>query len=242
MTELSKTIEIQISDCDLSGRLRPSVAQCRLLELGEEQASSFGLSYSELLKRGMLWVLYRLHINLRAVPKAYDAIRITTWPGVIEGPVFPRFFTLEKGGKRIGEAVTTWVLIDVSSRRPLRPSVLEGQLPQARNIPDPLPLPGMLRIENARHVTDRPVHYSDIDINGHMNNAKYLEWICDILPLERMRAAGICEWQINYIAEALPGERLSLFLLEDALGASVLGKKENDGRLAFEAKVTYGRL
>jgi len=239
MSELLKTIDIQISDCDLSGRWRPAAVQCKLLEMGEEQAASFGLSYAELLGRGMCWVLYRYRINLRAVPRAYDAVRATTWPGIVEGPIFPRYFTLEKDGERIGEAVTAWVLIDVEKRRPLRPSALEGELPTSE-IPPPLPLPGALRIENAPHVTDRQVRYADIDIIGHMNNAKYLEWACDLLPLERLRRAGIRKWQINYVAEALPGETLSLFMREEADDAYILGRKGQDGRVAFEAKITYG--
>lgn len=240
MIEYSKPIEIQVSDCDVCGRLRPSVAQSRLQELGEEHAAVFGLSYAELLKRDMCWVLYRHHTHFRRVPKAPDIVRVTTWPGKIVGPVIPRFFTLEQDGMRVGEAVSSWVLIQVSNRRPLRPTVLEGQLPYAQNIPDPLPLPGMLRIENARHICDRQVQYSDVDINGHMNNTKYTEWICDLLPFERMRASGICDWQVHYISEALPGETLALSVLEEGDITYVQGRKTLDGRVAFEAKVSYG--
>lgn len=238
MSKLSKTIDVQISDCDANGRLRPSVAQSKLLEVGEQQAGQFGVSYAELLRRDMCWVLYRQHSRFRRMPKAFQSIRATTWPGMIAGPVFPRFFVLEQDGERIGEAVTSWVLIQVSNRRPLRPSVLEGQLPQSPES-EPLPLPGMLRIENARQVLERTVRYSDVDINGHMNNAKYLDWACDLLPFERLRERGICEWQINYTSETLPGETLALSLLEEGDAAYVQGKKTHDGRVAFEAKMMY---
>lgn len=238
---LTKKIEVLVSDCDIGGRWRPSVAQIKLQELGEENATSFGLPYGELLRRGMCWVLYRQQINLRVIPKALDVVYATTWPGVVAGPIFPRYYTLEKDGLRIGEAVTTWVLIDVESRRPLRPAVLEGQVPQVRDIPEPMPLPSMLRIENAQQVLERKVQYGDIDVNGHMNNAKYTDWVCDILPIDRLRASGIRGWQVNYIAEALPGECLVLSILEEADATYVQGKKTHNGRVAFDAKVWYGK-
>lgn len=244
---LTQTVQIQIAECDINGRWRPAVAQGKLLDIGEVNATSYGLSYKDMMKRGMCWVLYRQHLrflqtaNVFGLPKALDKMNVTTWPGTVEGPIFPRYFIIEKeDGIRIGEAVTSWVLINVETRRPLRPSVLEGQMPQCDELTQPMALPGMLRIVNAKCVEERTVRYSDIDINGHMNNAKYLDWVCDILPLDKMRTQSICEWQVNYISEALPGERLALYLLEEKTHAYVQGKKMSDGRMAFEAKVVYG--
>lgn len=223
-------------------RWRPAIAQAKLLEIGEENAVSFNLAYQEMMKRNMCWVLYRQHLRYHHIVRALDAIKVTTWPGVVEGPIIPRFFILEKeDGTRVGEAVTSWVLINVETRRPLRPSVLEGELPENQGLTPPMPLPSTLRIENAQCVEERTVRYSDVDINGHMNNAKYLDWVCDMLPMAKIRAQGICEWQVNYISEALPGERLALSLLEGPAHAFVQGKKQSDGRVAFEAKIVYGK-
>lgn len=239
-SELTKTIIIQISDCDISGRWRPSAAQATLLGIGEENAMSLGLSYTEMLQRDMCWVLYRQQINLHQIPKALDEVKITTWPGAVEGPLFARCFILEtEEGTRIGEAITSWVLINVKTRRPLRPSVLQGQLPENTDRVSPMPLPGVLRIENAQYVEERTVLYSDVDVNGHMNNARYLDWVCDILPLQTLRARGINQWQVNYIAEALPGEKLELSIREEADLCYIVGKKSVDGRTAFEAKIWY---
>ena len=39
----------------------------------------------------------------------------------------------------------------------------------------------LLGIETYKQIT-REVLYSDVDLNKHMNNARYLEWVMDLLP------------------------------------------------------------
>ena len=49
-----------------------------------------------------------------------------------------------------------------------------------------------------------------LGINGHMNNAKYLDLIQDLLPMDFHREAGIREFTICYLTEAKLGEELDL--------------------------------
>ena len=54
------------------------------------------------------------------------------------------------------------------------------------------------------------VSYSDLDVNGHMNNTRYLDWACDLLPSafhrdHPLKAATIC-----YMTEALESQQLQL--------------------------------
>lgn len=234
-----KTI-VSISDCDPSGRPRPSSILIQMQELGEVHAASYGLSRQHLGENGMCWVLYRQRIVMDAYPTFGDEIAISTWPGTVEGPVFPRHFLFERpNGERIGRAVTAWVLMNIETRRPLRPTALPGEVPIHTGRETPLPLPGMLRLPASEPLGTRTVHYSDLDVNGHMNNTRYIDWVCDLLDYPTLSRRGLGEWQINYTAEALPGDTLALYQAEDEGGILVQGKRPSDGRTVFDARTVF---
>ena len=51
------------------------------------------------------------------------------------------------------------------------------------------------------------VKYTDIDMNNHVNSMKYIQWVIDTLPIEKIKK-GIKKIDINYIKEALYGDEL----------------------------------
>lgn len=239
--ELSVPQVIRISDCDASGRLRPSALLVDTQELAEVHAASFGLSRVSLVENGMAWILYRQRIVMHRYPTFGDRVTITTWPGAIEGPLFPRHYLLEaEDGTRLAELSTSWILMNIQTRRPMRPSALPGSVPANLTREAPMPLPGMLRVAGAEPLLERTVRYSDVDVNGHMNNTKYIDWICDALDLDTLQRRGLAEWQLNYISEAKPGETLQLSSREDGESILFVGNRMTDGQTVFEASVTLG--
>ncbi len=232
--------QISISDCDARGRIRPSSLLVLMQEVGEIHASNLGLSRTQLLQNGMCWVLYRQRTVMAELPPFQENILATTWPAPVEGPLFPRCFVFEgEDGQPLGSAIAAWVLMDIQTRRPLRPSVLAEDLPPCLR-PLPLPIPGMLRVTGGESLGSRIVRYSDVDVNGHMNNTRYIDWICDALDYSTLAAKGLAEWQVNYLAEARPGETIALSSLNDGNDILFAGKREEDGRAIFEAKAVLG--
>lgn len=239
--ELETTYTVRISDCDVGGHFRTSTLVKELLELGEDQAALFNLDRRTLLEKGVCWVLYRQAGAIRRQLTFGDQLTAVTWPGEISGPVFPRYFALfDQQGAAIGEGVTSWVLMDVNTRRPLRPSVLPGVLPVSDARPPSMPLPGMLRMENAAPIGQRTVVYSDLDVNGHMNNARYIDWVLDTQDASAIAARGVSAWQLNYITEAKLGEVLELYAQPDGSAVLTQGKRASDGRVVFEARTVVG--
>ncbi len=239
--EFQAAREISISDCDARGRIRPSSLLVLMQEIGETHAATLGLSRTRLVQNGMCWVLYRQRTVMARLPHFHEKIRATTWPAPVEGPLFPRCFLFEaEDGRPLGSAVAAWVLMDIQTRRPLRPSALVGDLPPSLR-PSPLPIPAMLRVTGGESLGSRKVCYSDVDVNGHMNNTRYIDWVCDALNYGALEEKGLAEWQVNYLAEARPGEKIALSSLEDGEATLFSGKREADGRAIFEARVILGR-
>ncbi len=240
-TELTRALRVTISDCDADGRWRPSAVLVQMQELAEVHSAELGLSRVHLVENGVIWVLYRQRIEMDSYPTFGDEILMTTWPGAIDGPLFPRYFTIaKKDGTPIGRAATSWILMDVKTRRPMRPSALPGKVPADLSREAPMPLPGMLRVTGAAPLASRKVCYSDLDVNAHMNNTRYIDWICDALDLQTLRRRGLASWQLNYIAEGRPGETLNLAQAAGGDTILIAGTRAADGRPVFEASVTFG--
>jgi acyl-ACP thioesterase len=239
-SELSRPWTIRISDCDAEGRLRPSALLVEMQELGEAHAAMLGLARQDLIAHGICWVLYRQQVRLLAPLTFGDALTALTFPAPVEGPLFPRHFVFSRAdGTPAIEAVTAWVLMDVRTRRPLRPSALPVPMPENRERPAPLKVPGMLPIEGAQTAMRRAVRYSDVDVNRHINNTRYIDWVCDALPYEAVTARAIAGFQINYSSEARPGEDIDIALKEEEKGVLARGIRLSDGRTVFDSRIEW---
>ena len=52
------------------------------------------------------------------------------------------------------------------------------------------------------------VRYSDLDINQHVNNVKFVEWIVESVPSATLNAWVASEVEINFLAEAFHEDRI----------------------------------
>jgi hypothetical protein len=62
-----------------------------------------------------------------------------------------------------------------------------------------------------RKAGERRAAYSDIDYNGHVNNARYVQWLQDIMENEDLEKARRMRLDINYLSEIKPGEITGLW-------------------------------
>ena len=51
-----------------------------------------------------------------------------------------------------------------------------------------------------------PVTYGELDLNGHVNNVRYIEWILNHLPRDFHGTHRLMELEINFLGEALYGQ------------------------------------
>ena len=79
-----------------------------------------------------------------------------------------------------------------------------------------------------RHVMDHIVAYSDIDTNGHANNAMYMQWAMDAVDYETASSRPVKSFTINFNHETKAGDVVSMFMasreMEDGLHVYVEGK------------------
>jgi acyl-CoA thioesterase FadM len=92
-------------------------------------------------------------------------------------------------------------------------------------------------------VAERTAAYSDIDFNGHMNNARYVQWIQDITEPGALGQAHTMRLDINYLREVKLGETLELWKAplpgqaSSPMGLSLAVEGRRGGEAAFRAEL-----
>ena len=90
-------------------------------------------------------------------------------------------------------------------------------------------------------VKEHTVSYSDIDIIGHTNNARYMVWAMDAIDYESVSSKRVKDVYINFNKETLAGEKVSIFRVrteEEGREVYYLEGKV-DGRSAFTVKIVF---
>lgn len=218
--ELYREIEhiITPDEADFTGKWRPGDIFRAMQRAAEIHANELGWGYAVLIEKNIAWVLTRTQVQMDAYPKVWDGITIVTWTGLIKHSVFPRYFEFRAAdGSVLGKAITLWVLLDLKERCMVSADRAGIDVPADEGHAPALPFPSApreLKGVEPKLKEKLPV-YTDFDINGHVNNTRYIDWLCDLFPTERYQGHFMQELTVNYAGEILPGTELTLMLAEE---------------------------
>ncbi len=221
--------------------LRPSSLLQLQQEVGERHFGGGGLGCEELLREGLVFVLTRLRTEIRRPPRLNETVRVETWHRQAKGAQFFRCYrVVTPQGESLVESVSAFTLVDPVEHKLLRPSVFDrfGITGQDRTV-EHCPDPARIRLpEGLQPVGEHRVRWSEIDFNGHLNNTRYADIVCDYAPggMDGRRVTGL---EIGYHREARPGQPLTLSAADDGAAIWMRGTRE-DGP-CFDARMTYIR-
>jgi medium-chain acyl-[acyl-carrier-protein] hydrolase len=210
-----ETIRVNAFECDINRRLKPAVFFQRMTETAVIHAARLGVGFEDMLARNLFWVHSRMKIKFFEFPGPGDMITIRTWPKTIQQKLFfiRDFEVLDAGGRKLAAATSAWLIIDAAARKMVAPQSLDLDLPALANrtgLDEPLERLGMA--ESGEERLRVRAGYSAVDIVGHANNSRYVEWICDAFPYETFRHRKIDWLQINYDHEIRPDEEVSVLV------------------------------
>jgi len=203
---------VHISDVDFSRKLKLSTMFVYFQDMATEHAEKLGVGRDVLLKDNLIWVLASVRADIERYPVWNENIFVETWPLQPDKINFERdFLVYDENNDIIARAVTNWVIIDMNSRRLKRSKVINSEFPEAgreRSIDCSL---GRINASGSMsEVYRKTVGYSDIDMNEHLNNSKYLDYIMDCFTIENHKNYFTKSIEVNYIHEALPGDTIIL--------------------------------
>ena len=197
-------------EVDAFGALAPPALQGYLSEIAGHNADALGVGLDALMARGVTWVLARLRLENPVAIVLGDEVEIETWPSGIERLFAFREFVVRRGGTEVARATTQWLLLDLATRKPVRPSeVLDPRFPRELT-PPVAPLTKRKLPELASWEIEKRFHvrYADIDQNLHVTNTSYLSWAMEAMPRDLWQSSRLASVEVHYIAETLHGEAI----------------------------------
>jgi acyl-ACP thioesterase len=186
-----------------------------------------------------------MKIKFFRMPRVGDLITLRTWPKTIQQKLFyiRDFEILDRSGERLAAATSAWLVINASTRRLVPPQSLDLNLPAVNDLiglDEPLDRLGYAQDSEERLRVC--AGYSAVDILGHVNNSRYVEWICDAFPVETFRQRKLDWLQINYDHEILPGEEVSILAnpaTHDSNIWALEGINRSNNTRAFESAIHW---
>lgn len=222
----SETFIVKATECDKFRRMRLDALFLSMQEVGERHALLLGAGYEAMKSRGLFFVLSRIHVHVTRAPRCGETVVHTTYPGVSNRFFCPRYhvFTLEDGTPLLC-AGALWAMLDTVNRKIVSPLTIDLGFPDTSDIPSPIDLPVRLPASQSADAvcTTRTPVYSEYDINGHVNNTRYIAWLCDCLGTKALEDMYIEDLVAGYEKEIREEDPLMLSMIrkDDAFSFTV---------------------
>ncbi len=209
MKKFTKEYIIPYYDTNRYGRVTPFSMLKYLGEMASQHGDYQGVGFEELKEENHCWILYRWKARFHHYPSANDKIIIETWTsGFYKFYAYREFIVYDESRKEIGRATTVWIFLDIERKRPIR---IPKEFSKVYNIIDEKVFSGFGELEDMQEISksiDFDIRKYHIDYNNHVNNAYYLEWIIETIPMEIEEEYFLNEFEIIYKKETLYGESI----------------------------------
>lgn len=200
---------------DSKGRMRPSNICSSMLNFAYRHAEARGFGSTSSLG----WVIARMGVHVERVPLEKERLRVDTWiRNLYHGFTDRCVRMVDKDGNEVVSMIATFAMIDLETRTSVD---LNGNIGVAMNgclVPDEQlalrRIPSINRTPVEEVTFKRRPHYSDIDVNGHMNSIRYIDHILDAMPIEYIKSHDLTDIVVAYIQEGSATEELAYGIKE----------------------------
>ena len=245
-------VKVRYGNVDRSDRLTFWSIFNFFQEASISHAADLGVGLDFFERTGKAWILSRLSLVVERRPKHGETIQIATWPRKWEKLFALRDYNIQdEEGNAIICGRGGWLIMDMEKRKPLRVQDFLGSLPpnegnNALSNTDFLVCPpGLNALDSLSKKMERTALYSDIDYYGHVNNARYIQWIQDATDMELLTNIDRARLDINYLSQVMPGESIDILCAESGNDEPLFayeGKRPDSGQAVFRAELRIRKV
>jgi acyl-ACP thioesterase len=201
--------EINFLQCYPNGYLKYTEL-CNILQLtAAVHAEMGGISFTDMQVHHQAWVLSRMRVEIKRLPKWRDSVTVKTWINSLENSRSIRCLELYIGTEKIVGCETYWAVFNTQTRRP-EPLALEHQ--HFEKYPDnkatSIQFSKIDTTIDRTFVAEKAILLSDLDIVNHANSVKYLEWCLDFVEPKLLLNKGVASFEMNYLKEVSLNESI----------------------------------
>jgi acyl-ACP thioesterase len=202
--------EINFLQCYPNGYLKYTEL-CNILQLtAAVHAEKGGISFTDMQLHHQAWVLSKIRVEIKRLPKWKDTVIIKTWINSLENSRSVRCLEMYIGEEKIVGCETFWVVMNTISRRP-EELVLPHKHFEKYEERATIQSFGKIDFQdNLKIISNHKVKLSDLDIVNHANSVKYLEWCLDKIAFESIKNQKIKSFEMNYLKEVSLDEEVKI--------------------------------
>jgi medium-chain acyl-[acyl-carrier-protein] hydrolase len=238
------TFSIRAFEVDANNRLKVNTILDYFQDAASNDAERLGFGYTNFIPKGLIWVLSWAKFEFLSYPKFDDEVKIQTW-GKKQHKLYSirDYLMFDSNDEIICRGTSAWLLLDSKS---LRPKILPQIFPEIKmhdSVDALTDLPQKLISSSKKEESFKTqIRYSDIDLNQHANNAKYVELMLDCFDKEFHKEYTIKSLTVSFNAESKYGDKILLSrgtVKENHLTHIVEAKNLNTEKIVFQSFVEW---
>ena len=234
-------MKIPFDMADMNGHIKLPDVILLSLQVSGMQSIELGVSDKDMLEQyNLVWIITDYDIDVTRLPRFAEEITIETESLTYNRLFCYRRFTIfDEAGEAIIQMMATFVLMDRDSRKvhAVEPEIvapyqsefskklLRG--PKYPNLEDPVS-------------KDYHVRFYDLDMNGHVNNSKYLDWIFEVMGADFLTQHIPQKINLKYVKEVRPGGMIASSY--DLEGLQSTHQISSDGDVNAQAIITWQEI
>lgn len=229
MSIFTQNMLVRTKHSDVNGELILSALLEALQETAGDHLSSLQCGILELRKQGLCWVLLRTDAEMNRYPAIGETLTLSTVTQKPRHGFYPRLTLLkDENENEIGRVSSLWTVMDLETRKAVSVREIEEKIPRESGITVPMVLPSPVKLLDGERVKIHyRVQYTDLDVNGHVNNCRYADWLCNILGRDVLTRCFIRTLSLQYSSEIPPEEEIELTVSQNGLMYILSGTKED---------------
>jgi len=209
-----KEYRIHVYETGPDGKLNLYSLFNYMQDIASDHAIKLGFGRDDLMRDNRFWVLSRIYAVIDTCPLWGETIVVKTWPNGTDKLFALRNYEVRyPDGRHIASGTSSWLILDHTTKKVQRPdSILSQYNPDLHN--DNSPIRYATKIEAADENGLRSplfrIKVSDLDVNQHTNNVRYLKWATDTYDLDFIMNNDPQSAEINYLAESKFNEEIMI--------------------------------
>lgn len=237
MSKESNLVHINSNDVDCFYKIKPSSIYMMFQEAAMKSVAKIGNDSLDLVKQGVDWIIIRMQVEILKTPSFHDEVNVYTYPGDDMGVFYPRYwYVTDSNGEVIIKASSIWGLLDVKTRKLCLKKDIINKMPPV-HMDDELPLPSKMASKEVSLKDKRKIYFSEIDLNGHLNNCSYIKLIQDLHDIEFYSKYEVASIYTAYVKELHIGDEIEMYSNIENDVEYIEARKGEE--LIFQAEVKY---
>ena len=199
-------MKIPFDMSDMNGNIKLPSLILLSLQVSGSQSAQLGVSDKEILEKyNLVWIITEYDIDVIRLPRFAEEITIETEALSYNRLFCYRRFTIyDESGQAIIQMLASFALMDRDSRKvhSVDPEMVAPY--QSEFSKKIIRGPKYTDLDNPTS-KDYHVRFYDLDMNGHVNNSKYLDWIFEVMGADFLMDHIPQKINLKYVKEVRPG-------------------------------------